>query len=115
PSKPTTLHTCRCETCVRTGGVSDQGRPKGVTMNSREFKNHQMRLRREEENKIPTEDDLQTANDALFATTLLDDVVPGYGTAQTRDSDNPTPAVFSSSAISEISASISRLALSNYK
>lgn len=69
-------------------------------MNSREFKNHQMRLRREEENKIPMEDNLQRANDALFTTTLL-------------DSENRDSGVLSSSAISEISASISRLTMSN--
>ena len=111
PSKPTTLHTCRCENCLQKGGVSDQGRPRGVTMNSREFRNHQMRLRREEESNTPAEDDLQRANDALFATTLLDDdVVPSYGTS---DSDNRSSGVFSSSVINEISATISRLTMSN--
>src|ERR1700744_5960390 len=97
PSKPTTLHTCRCETCVQKGGVSDQGRPRGVTMNSREFKNHQMRLRREEGSKTSAEDDLQRANDALFAATLLDDdVVASYSKP---DSDNCNSGVLSSSTI----------------
>jgi hypothetical protein len=70
-----------------------------------------MRLRREEESNTPAEDDLQRANDALFATTLLDDdVVPSYGTP---DSDNRSSGVLSSSVINEISASISRLTMSN--
>lgn len=78
-------------------------------MNPHEFKNHQIRLRREEENRTLTENELQRANDALFASTLLDeDVVPGYRIAS--DSDNRNPAV---SAINEISTSISRLTLSS--
>lgn len=78
-------------------------------MNPREFKNHQIRLRREEENRRLMENDLQRANDALFVSTLLDeDVVPAYRIAS--NSDNRNPAV---SAINEISTSISRLTLSS--
>lgn len=115
PSRSTATHTCHCETCTRDGRVDDQGQPRGVPMNSREYKIHQIRLQREEDSRTltePTEDDLQGANDAIFASTLLgDDIVPGYCTTRASDPATPNPDMLS--AMNEISASISRLALSN--
>jgi hypothetical protein len=62
PSRPAPLSTCFCEICVRKGGLNDRGERRGVTMNTREFKIHQMCLERELSDVTlaqPTEEDLQ--------------------------------------------------------
>ena len=71
-------------------------------MNTREFKIHQLRLERELSDVTPaqpTEEDLQRASNAMFASTLIvDHGIPNYHTTSTSASDNPNLDPFSSSA-----------------
>ena len=88
---------------MRKGGLNDRGERRGVTMNTREFKIHQLRLERELSDVTPaqpTEEDLQRASNAMFTSTLLVSSigVPNYYMTSTSASDNPNLDPFSSSA-----------------